>query len=163
MKKNLCHVYADVISGGAVPNAVPDYASVLCDFRYNEPEQLQYVKKRLHQITDAQYVKGVTGRFSEYSSMNPMLALKKTNNLFEIAVDVSKEFGFPIPYPKSCGGGSDSAYTTEADIPTLCAMGVMGRRNHTSEEYAELDSLFERCCLTAGLLERLAKRKNTVE
>lgn len=156
-KKNRCHVYADVISGGTVVNAVPDHASVFCDFRYDDPEQLEEVKKCLYQITQRQHVEGVTGKLSEYSSMAPMKQLPKTQSLFEMAAAVSQKFDLPMPYPKYCGGGSDSAYTTSADIPTLCAMGVLGARNHTIEEYAELDSLFERCCLMAGLLEKLSK------
>lgn len=53
------------------------------------------------------------------------------------------------------GGGSDSAYTTAAGVPTLCAMGVKGQFNHTVREWAEENSLTERTKLSAVLLMKL--------
>lgn len=34
-----------------------------------------------------------------------------------------------------------------AGVPTVCAMGVKGGRNHSPQEFAVVDSLFERAKL----------------
>ena len=53
---------------------------------------------------------------------------------------------------KAVGGGSDSAYATVAGVPTICALGVQGVRNHTAEEFAVVDTLFSRCKLFATIM-----------
>ncbi|WP_371374837.1 hypothetical protein [Sporomusa aerivorans] len=58
------------------------------------------------------------------------------------------------PYAKLVGGGSDSA----AGVPTVCAMGVKGGRNHSPEEYAIVESLFERAKLLAACIINLAAK-----
>ena len=62
--------------------------------------------------------------------------------------------------PKFSGGGADSAYMVMGGVPTVCAMGVKGGRNHSAEEYAIVETLFERAKLLALCvlnLDRLGK------
>lgn len=40
-------------------------------------------------------------------------------------------------------------------VPTLCAVGVEGARNHTVEEWTDVDSLFRRAKQMAGILIKL--------
>lgn len=47
------------------------------------------------------------------------------------------------------GGLSDSDITVAYGTPTVCAMGVRGKGNHTPIEYAEAESLFKRYILAA--------------
>ena len=75
--------------------------------------------------------------------------------LFEIVKKAYEENGFGTPYAKKVGGGSDSAYTVLAGVPTVCAMGVKGGRNHSPEEYAIVDSLFERAKLMVDCVLKL--------
>lgn len=56
---------------------------------------------------------------------------------------------------KYVGGGSDSAYTTAAGVPTICAMGVLGEFNHTAREYAIVDTMFMRAKLLIAVLTKL--------
>ena len=42
------------------------------------------------------------------------------------------------------GGGSDACYFTIAGVPTICAMGVCGQFNHSSKEYALVETLYDR-------------------
>ena len=47
------------------------------------------------------------------------------------------------------GGLSDSGITVACGVPTVCGMGVRGEGNHTPDEYAEVESLFQRSVLAA--------------
>lgn len=151
------NVNVGVMEGGTVPNAAPAHASIVCDLRYIKPEQLAYFKEKLAEVLAKQYVPDVTTKLTDMTGMPPMNVVAGTDELFALAVEASREEGFPLPKPKLCGGGSDSAYTTAAGIPTLCAMGVLGARNHTVEEFAEVESLFERTILMVNLLKKAAK------
>jgi glutamate carboxypeptidase len=53
------------------------------------------------------------------------------------------------------GGASDSAYSVLAGVPTVCAMGVKGGRNHSPEEYAIVETLFERAKLLVACVLKL--------
>lgn len=152
------NINVGVISGGTVPNAAPAYAKIICDLRYTDPEDLKKTKEHLLAITKKQYVPDVTSRLSDYAAMPPMNLLDGTMKLLETARTVSIENGFILPKAKLCGGGSDSAYTTCMGIPTLCAMGVLGARNHTVEEYALVNSLYERTFLMIGILLNLSAK-----
>ena len=52
------------------------------------------------------------------------------------------------------GGGSDSAYTVEIGIPTVCSMGTVGRFEHTLKEESQVNSLESRARL---LVESILK------
>ena len=57
--------------------------------------------------------------------------------------------------PKYVGGGADSASEVEAGLPTLCAVGVAGGKNHSVEEFADVESLFTRANLVAQTILKL--------
>ena len=46
-------------------------------------------------------------------------------------------------------------YTALAGVPTVCAMGVKGGRNHSPEEYAIVETLFERAKLLIACVLKL--------
>ncbi len=57
---------------------------------------------------------------------------------------------------KTLGGGSDAAYIQTVGVPVVCSMGIQGEWNHTTKEYALLDSLVSRCQLSAAIILELA-------
>uniref|UniRef100_UPI0034192DC7 M20/M25/M40 family metallo-hydrolase n=1 Tax=Phascolarctobacterium sp. TaxID=2049039 RepID=UPI0034192DC7 len=75
-----------------------------------------------------------------------------TRALLPFVQDAAAEGNLPKPPAKAVGGGSDSAYATAAGVPTICALGVQGARNHTAEEFAVVDTLFSRCKLFATIM-----------
>jgi len=52
------------------------------------------------------------------------------------------------------GGGSDSSFTANMGIPTLDGLGPVGGKQHSQEEYLEIDSLLERTHLFINVLKR---------
>lgn len=149
------NVNVGTIEGGTVANAAPAYCKVECDFRYTHPEDLPVLRKKVDEVCSRQYVPDTTTRVTDSVGFATMTRLPGNLELLKIAQEVAEESGFPKPEARLCGGGSDAAYTTAMGVPTLCAVGVEGARNHTVEEWADVDSLFRRAKQMAGILIKL--------
>lgn len=149
------NVNVGTIEGGTVANAAPAYCKVECDFRYTHPEDLPLLRKKVDEVCSRQYVPDTTTKVSDSVGFATMTRLPGNLELLKIAQEVAEKSGFPKPEARLCGGGSDAAYTTAMGVPTLCAVGVEGARNHTVEEWADVDSLFRRAKQMAGILIKL--------
>lgn len=149
------NVNVGTIEGGTVANAAPAYCKVECDFRYTHPEDLPMLKEKVAKICAKTYVPDTVTKLTDSVGFAVMPRLEGTMALLAVAQEVAAESGFPRPEARLCGGGSDAAYTTGIGIPTLCAVGVEGARNHTVEEWADVESLFLRAKQMAGLLIRV--------
>lgn len=152
------NVNVGTIEGGTVANAAPAHCKVKCDFRYVHPEDLPILRKKVEEVCAKQYVPDVTTKLYDSVGFAVMPQLPGNLELLKIAQEVAEESGFPVPGPKLCGGGSDAAYTEAAGVPTLCGTGVEGSRNHTVEEWADVDSLFRRAKQMAGILLKLNEK-----
>lgn len=149
------NVNVGTIEGGTVANAAPAYCKVECDFRYTHPEDLPMLRKKVDEVCSRQYVPDTITKVSDSVGFATMTRLPGNLELLKIAQEVAEESGFPKPEARLCGGGSDAAYTTAMGVPTLCAVGVEGARNHTVEEWADVDSLFRRAKQMAGILMKV--------
>lgn len=150
-----CTFNVGIIEGGTVSNAVPAYAKIKCDMRYNDYKYVAEMKKKVQAIADKQYVPDTKTVFTSLTEFRNMQQVAGTQTLFELVRAAAVEMGLPAPTPKAVGGGSDSAYTTAVDVPTICAMGVQGARNHTAEEYAVVSTLFDRAKLLVAVLTKI--------
>jgi glutamate carboxypeptidase len=139
-----------VIQGGTVPNAVPGQAKIVVDVRYLDPALLSDIRKQLQEVAAQTHVPETTTTLTEVIGIGPMQTTKAVETLFALVKRTYEEMGLGTPYPKLVGGGSDSAYSVLAGVPTVCAMGVKGGRNHSPEEFAIVDTLFERAKLLAA-------------
>ncbi len=133
-----------VISGGTVANAVPDTASILIDVRYLKKEYVPDIEDKLQDVARTNYVNGTKASLTRLSCCIPMERMTETDGLLAKVQDAYASFGMPRPSGITVGGGSDSAYTVAAGVPTICAMGVEGSRHHSPEEYASVESLYAR-------------------
>lgn len=139
-----------VIQGGTVPNAVPGQAKIVVDVRYLEPDLLPEIRRQLQAVAAKIYVPDTTTTLTEVPGIAPMKTTPAVENLFAIVKKTYEEMELGTPYPKLVGGGSDSAYSVLAGVPTVCAMGVKGGRNHSPQEFAVVETLFERAKLLAA-------------
>lgn len=133
-----------VISGGTVANAVPDAASIIIDVRYLKNDYVSAIETKLQDVAHTTYVDGTTASLTRLSCCIPMERMAETDGLLAKVQDAYASFGMPRPSGITVGGGSDSAYTVAAGVPTICAMGVEGSRHHSPEEYASVESLYAR-------------------
>ena len=146
-----------VIEGGTVPNATPDYSKIKIDVRFVDENSIPKFTKQIEIIAKKTYVPGTTTTLKGGASFKPMKTTEGVKRLFGIVKETYAENGLGVPYEKRVGGGADSAYTVIAGVPTVCAMGVKGGRNHSSEEFAVVETLFERAKLLAASVLNLNK------
>ena len=143
-----------VMQGGKTSTAVPDYAKIDIDVRYKDPDDLPWIQEQLRSVGEQTHVEGTTTKVAFMEGIKPMTTTDGVMKLFALVAKVSAENGFGAPYAKYVGGASDSAYTVIAGVPTVCAVGVKGGRNHSPEEFAVVETIFERAkLLVASVLE----------
>lgn len=144
------------IKGGTVSNAIPDYCEVEGDIRFQDPDISPLVKEELLKGLNHTYIEGTKTELLLYhEGMLPMKMTEENRKLFEFVKKTGEENGIPVSEGKLVGGGSDSGYVVYAGVPTVCAMGVKGRFNHTRDEYALKDSLFERAKLLGAVILKM--------
>lgn len=145
-----------IIKGGTVSNAIPDYCEVEGDIRFQDPDISPLVKEELLKVLNHTYIEGTKTELLLYhEGMLPMKMTEENRKLFEFVKKTGEENGIPVSEGKLVGGGSDSGYVVYAGVPTVCAMGVKGRFNHTRDEYALKDSLFERAKLLGAVILKM--------
>ena len=144
------------IKGGTVSNAIPGYCEVEGDIRFQDPDISPFVKEELLKVLNHTYMEGTKTELLLYhEGMLPMKMTEEKRKLFEFVKKTGEENGIPVSEGKLVGGGSDSGYVVYAGVPTVCAMGVKGRFNHTRDEYALKDSLFERAKLLGAVILKM--------
>ncbi|MCC0660831.1 MULTISPECIES: M20 family metallopeptidase [unclassified Clostridioides] len=150
-------VTVSVIKGGRVPNSIPQDCNIEIDIRFEKVEEAENVKKRIEEICKETYIEGTS---TEVKIVNEMMAFETTEDVmkfYEFVNTVSKENGFGEINAKKLGGSSDASYLTIGKVPTICSFGVKGEWNHTSREYALVDSMFERVKLISEVILNLDK------
>ena len=144
------------IKGGTVSNAIPGYCEVEGDIRFQDPDISPFVKEELLKVLNHTYMEGTKTELLLYhEGMLPMKMTEENRKLFEFVKKTGEENGIPVSEGKLVGGGSDSGYVVYAGVPTVCAMGGKGRFNHTRDEYALKDSLFERAKLLGAVILKM--------
>ncbi len=143
---------AGTAKGGTVPNAVPAHAEMVVDIRYVDPAQQPEIEQMVKEALEPTHVEGTTSSYELKWSMPPMKTTDGVMDVFNRYNAVYEANGLGSLKAITCGGGADSSYEVIAGVPTLCAVGVKGARNHTVEEFAVVDSMFERIATLTELI-----------
>lgn len=140
-------VNVGVIKGGTVPNAVPGSCEIQIDIRYESRERLDEVLRKIRVIAEYSHVADTKAQVSMSAPSEVMEASGANLKLFEHVKRAAELIGYGEVSTKKVGGWSDSCLASACGIPVVCAMGVKGAKNHSMEEYALADTLFERAKL----------------
>ena len=143
-----------VIKGGEVVNIVPEHCSFEVDIRYINQDSLDAAMKHVEAIVNYPYIKGTSATITEKSRRLPMKLTEGNMKLYEHISKVCRKYDLEQVSPSLKGGGSDSAYTVLAGVPSVCSVGTTGEGAHTVFEKSRLDSLPSRAkMLTAAIIE----------
>lgn len=134
-----------VIHGGKTSSTVPDECRVDICVRFREKKAAETAMKKLQEIAEKIYIEGtVTEMIVTAAPHGPMEDTEENRRLFEKYRQAVEETGGMPVIPYMAGGASDSFYTTEARVPTICGVGIRGSDNHSPKERALKESLAER-------------------
>lgn len=140
------------IKGGLARNGVPDHAEIEVDVRTLTLDQQREAEELIKEVVARTCVEGTSTTCAGGPSISPMMRTEGNERLFEFVKGISQELGYPITTAIVSGGGSDSAYSVKAGVPTIDQMGVKGQWNHSDREYAVVDTLFERTKLAVACI-----------
>ena len=122
-----------IINGGSIANCIPDKCSFTVDIRVVNQEDMIKAENAVKEIAQTSYVQGTNAEIKDISSRIPMVRNSDTERLFEQMQTVSRKYGLGELIPVESGGGSDSAYTQAAGVPSLCGLGGSGDNVHTNK------------------------------
>ncbi|BAI81304.1 carboxypeptidase G2 [Deferribacter desulfuricans SSM1] len=139
------------VAGGIGANTVPDYAEIMIDIRYSCKEDGDYLAKKILDIANKSYIKGVKFEMiktSERPCMDENDNMKFFNKLKEqfsnYGINLKNEFR---------NGVSDANFISACGVPVLDGFGPLGGNDHSDKEFIIKDSVSERIFLTAVALK----------
>lgn len=132
-----------VIRGGTVANSVAQTCTFMADIRFADKTQYNKAVALAKQVAEQTTVPGCSCELEEVSYRPAMPSAQANRELLERMNEIYGKCGLPELAGRFCLSGADSAYTTEAGIPTVDGMGVEGSNIHSVNECARLASLAE--------------------
>ncbi|WP_338325531.1 M20 family metallopeptidase [Roseomonas nepalensis] len=143
-----------LVSGGQSVNTVAPSAQLQIDLRYVEPADRDEIMGRIHEIVGRSFVPGTRSAMTIRGEFLPLTQSAAAAKLFEAYVEAAAESGLSVTGDFS-GGCADSGFTAAVGAPTLCAVGPVGGKAHSPEEYLEVATLVPRAQAVARAILRL--------
>jgi glutamate carboxypeptidase len=143
-----------LVSGGQSVNTVAPSAEGRIDLRYVEPADRDDVMARIGAIIDHSYVPGTKAELAVLGEFLPLTQTAAARRLFQVYVQAAADTGFKTE-GEFTGGCADSGFTAGVGTPTICAVGPVGGKAHTPEEFLRVDSLVPRAQACARAILRL--------
>ena len=148
-------INAGVISGGTLPNVVPDFAQAQFDLRFLHDEDRIATEQRFYELLEQKRIANVELTLERAPDMKaPMMLTPESQKLAHQAQHIANLLGFSINHVLT-GGASDASYATKHGVPALDGLGPIGGRDHSPDEYLVLSSVAPRVALLAGLIVTL--------
>ena len=132
-----------IINGGSAANTVPEECTVTVDFRFPDKEALDEIEAFVNEVAETSHVDGTSCEVVRISHRPAMVKSELNVKLLEKINEIYSDCELPVLESGSSRGGSDAAYTTNAGIPTVDNLGVLGDRIHSADEHAYLFSMKE--------------------
>jgi glutamate carboxypeptidase len=150
-----------VISGGTLPNVVPDFAQAQFDLRFLHDEDRIATEKRFHELMMRDRIAGVELTLERAPDMKaPMVQTPEILKLAHQAQQIANLLGFSVNHVLT-GGASDASYATAHGVPALDGLGPVGGLDHSPDEYLVLSSVAPRIALLAGLIASIGDTQDT--
>jgi len=152
-------ISAGVISGGTVPNVVPDFAQAQFDLRFLKQSDLPATEELFRESIKRKLIEDVELTLEHAPDIKgPMVRTPESLKLAGQAQDIAHLLGFSVDHVLT-GGASDASYTSGYGVPSLDGLGPIGGRDHSPYEYLELDSAAPRAALLAGLIASIGQSR----
>jgi glutamate carboxypeptidase len=147
-------VNVGLVAGGQSVNTVAPRATCEIDLRYVTPPDRAEAMERIAAIVAESTVPGTEAQLSIKGEFLPLVQDEGARVLFQTYAQVSAKLGQPVE-GEFAGGCADSGFTASVGCPTLCAVGPVGGKAHSPEEYLEVGSLVPRARALAQTIAAL--------
>jgi glutamate carboxypeptidase len=143
-----------LVSGGQSVNTVAPHARGEIDLRYAEPPHRDEVMAKIAAIVARSFVPGTRATLTIRGEFLPLTQSSESQRVLALYRDAARDSGFATE-GRFSGGCADSGFTAAMGAPTLCAVGPVGGKAHSPDEYLELDSIVPRAQALARAILRL--------
>ncbi len=143
-----------VVSGGQTVNTVAPWARGEVDLRFIKPADRAATMAKVEAIMAQSFVPGTIAKLEITGEFLPLVETVDNRQLFEHYAAGLSELGFE-PKALYTGGCADSGFASATGTPTICAVGPVGGRVHSPDEYMEIDTLVPRAQALALAILRL--------
>ena len=137
-----------VVNGGQSPYIVPETAYAVIESRVWTLDEQKRIEEGMKSLPNNHYVRGTKIQVSGGFHRPPLIKLPGSKILIDAVKSAAKDTGIDIQF-RGSGAASDGNNITSFGIPTIDGMGPVGGREHSHDEYLELDSFYERTGLLA--------------
>jgi glutamate carboxypeptidase len=148
-------VNVGLISGGQTVNTVAPWAKCEIDLRYVTPADREDAIGKIARIIETANVPGTSAKLEIAGEFKPLVETPDSKRLFEHYASCARDLDLKVE-GEFTGGCADSGFTAGVGTPTICAVGPVGGKAHTPEEYLVVDSLVPRAQTLALAVARLA-------
>ena len=139
----------NIIESGTAFNTIPDKCTFSIDVRVPRHKDMEKAEQTVREIVQTDFLGGTSATLTPVSIRPPMEKDDDTLRLFNSLLDICKKYDLGSLTPIESGGGSDSCYTQQAGLPSICGMGGCGGFCHTDREYLEISSFSLRAKILA--------------
>ena len=143
-----------LVHGGQSVNTVAPLAEGEIDLRYVQPDDRDEAMARIEAIIARSFVPGTKAELSIKGEFLPLNQTPAAKRLFDLYVSAARGSGFETE-GEFTGGCADSGFAAGVGAPTICAVGPVGGKAHTQDEFLRLDSLVPRAQACARAILRL--------
>ena len=144
-----------VISGGQTVNTVAPWAKGEVDLRFITPAQRDVTLAKVEGIMAKSYVPGTSAEIEVIGEFVPLVENADGKALYEHYAAALKALGVAETTALFTGGCADSGFASAAGTPTICAVGPVGGRAHSPDEYMEINTFVPRTQALALAVLRL--------
>jgi glutamate carboxypeptidase len=142
------------IAGGQTVNTVAPYATAEIDLRFIHPADGARAFAAIDAIVAESNVPGTRASLDITGEFEPLVASDASTRLYEHYAACARVLGQSVE-PMFAGGCSDAGFAASAGAPTICAVGPIGGRAHTPEEFLDVASIVPRAQALALAIMRL--------
>jgi glutamate carboxypeptidase len=143
-----------LVSGGQSVNTVAPWSEGQIDLRYVNPPDRDDVMARIGAIMERSFVPGTRTELKVKGEFLPLTQTPTAKRLFELYVQAAADTGFQTD-GEFTGGCADSGFTAALGAATICAVGPVGGKAHSPDEFMRIDSLVPRAQACARAILRL--------
>ena len=142
------------IAGGQTVNTVAPSATAEVDLRFIHVDEGARAFSAIEAIVAQANVPGTRACLEVTGEFEPLVATDASRRLYEHYAACARAIGHSVE-PMFAGGCSDAGFAAGTGAPTLCAVGPIGGRAHTPEEFVEVTSIVPRAQALALAIMRL--------
>ncbi len=142
------------VAGGQTVNTVAPHATAELDLRFIQPQEGERTLAAIKAIVAEADVPGARASLEVTGEFEPLVASDASRRLFEHYAACARSLGQAVE-GVFAGGCADSGFAASVGAPTICAVGPIGGRAHSPDEYLDVNSMVPRAQALALAIMRL--------